>query len=422
MARYGREIDNVRASLDWSFSSVGDVAIGVVLTVAYAPVWLDLSLVAECRERIERALNCLESDSNVNPSLTVQLHLSLVATLLDTMGSVERIKTVLAKALSAAERLGEVGATLQSLFALCLLYQHSGECREAQSTAERFERLALQIGDPALAPIAYRLSGNALHYGGKQREAQRFFERMLDAYTAPNHQRHTIWSSFDLCLLGQAALARVLWPRGFVDQGVSRAQASFEEAQAMHHKPTLCWVIHYGAFPFALIMRDFVAAGRAMAMLRDAATSPREPFWTTLAHCMEGKLLIRRGEFGSGSALLRAASDTCERTGWTICYPEFLGALAEGLAGLGQFTEAIATLAAAVRGCQRVFGFSFPQCWTRRSFGDCGASIVLKYFQPVILLSLPARQPRMDTSSSTASSVANLAATCGAFRRAVASV
>jgi len=32
MARYGREIDNVRAALDWSFSPVGHVAIGVALT------------------------------------------------------------------------------------------------------------------------------------------------------------------------------------------------------------------------------------------------------------------------------------------------------------------------------------------------------------------------------------------------------
>jgi predicted ATPase/DNA-binding winged helix-turn-helix (wHTH) protein len=359
MARYGREIDNVRAALDWSFSSTGDVALGVVLTAGYAPVWLGMSLMVECRQRIERALNCLESESNVNPSLIVQLHISLVATLLDTMGSVERIKMVLVKALSAAERLGEVGAMLQSLFALCLLYQHSSECREAQSTAERFERLALQIGDQALAPIAYRLTGNALHYGGKQREAQRFFERMLDAYAAPKYQRHTIWSSFDLSLLGQAALARVLWLRGFVDQGVAQGQASFEGAQAANHKPTLCWVIHYGAFPFALIMRDFVAAERAMTMLREVATGPSEPFWPMLAQCLEGKLLIRRGEFGSGSTLLRAALDMCERTGWTICYPEFLGALAEGLNGLGQFTEALAiidgALASANRGGERWF-------------------------------------------------------------------
>jgi predicted ATPase/DNA-binding winged helix-turn-helix (wHTH) protein len=32
MERYGREIDNVRAALDWSFSPAGDAAIGVVLT------------------------------------------------------------------------------------------------------------------------------------------------------------------------------------------------------------------------------------------------------------------------------------------------------------------------------------------------------------------------------------------------------
>jgi predicted ATPase len=32
MARYGREIDNVRGALDWSFSPVGDLSIGVVLT------------------------------------------------------------------------------------------------------------------------------------------------------------------------------------------------------------------------------------------------------------------------------------------------------------------------------------------------------------------------------------------------------
>ncbi len=63
-ARFGREIDNVRAALDWCVSSVGDATIGVALTVAYAPVWLDLSLVVECRERIERALACLDSDPN----------------------------------------------------------------------------------------------------------------------------------------------------------------------------------------------------------------------------------------------------------------------------------------------------------------------------------------------------------------------
>src|SRR6202035_3181992 len=75
--------------------------------------------------------------------------------------------------------------------------------------------------------------------------------------------------------------------------------------------------------------------------------------------CLEGKLLIKRGEFRTGSARLRTALDTCEKTGQTICYPEFLGALAEGLAGLGQSIEALATidraLATADRGGERWF-------------------------------------------------------------------
>src|SRR5580704_2313776 len=55
LARRVREIDNVRAVLDWSFSSAGDQAIGIDLTAAYSPVWRYRSLMSECRERCERA-------------------------------------------------------------------------------------------------------------------------------------------------------------------------------------------------------------------------------------------------------------------------------------------------------------------------------------------------------------------------------
>lgn len=62
LTRRVREIDDVRAAVDWSFSPPGDIAIGVDLTAAYAPVWLHLSLMQECRERCERALRELAPD------------------------------------------------------------------------------------------------------------------------------------------------------------------------------------------------------------------------------------------------------------------------------------------------------------------------------------------------------------------------
>jgi predicted ATPase/DNA-binding winged helix-turn-helix (wHTH) protein len=359
MARYGREIGNVRASLDWCFSSVGDAATGVVLTAAYAPVWLGLYLVVECRERIERAVEYLESDSKMSTTLTVQLHVSLGIALIFSMGSVERIRVVLAKALEAAESLDDVSAMLEIHFALYGVYHNCGECRGAQAAAERFSLVALRTGDPALASMACRLIGNCLHYGGNQRAAQQSFERMLDVYVAPEDQRHAIWFSYDQRAMGQARLAQVLWLRGFVDQAVTQARASLAEAQAAGHKPTLCWVLHYGTYPVALMTGDLDAAGQAVAMLTDLATRISAPIWKILAQCLEGKLLIARGEYGTGSALLRTTLDTCEKTRHTICYPEFLGALAEGLAGLGRLTEALATvdraLASANRGGERWF-------------------------------------------------------------------
>jgi predicted ATPase len=55
---YRRKLDNVRAALDWAFSDNGDPTIGSALTVAAVPLWTELSLMDECRRRVETALSC----------------------------------------------------------------------------------------------------------------------------------------------------------------------------------------------------------------------------------------------------------------------------------------------------------------------------------------------------------------------------
>jgi predicted ATPase len=81
-----------------------------------------------------------------------------------------------------------------------------------------------------------------------------------------------------------------------------------------------------------------------------------------LGQCLRGKLLVIRGDFAQGAALLRTELEFCERTGWPIWYPEFMGAMAEGLAGLGQIAEAHAAvdkgLASANHGGER---FYYPE-------------------------------------------------------------
>jgi predicted ATPase len=61
LATYARHIDNVRSALDWAFSSNGDPQVGVTLTIAAVPLWVQLSLLDECHDRVERALASLDA-------------------------------------------------------------------------------------------------------------------------------------------------------------------------------------------------------------------------------------------------------------------------------------------------------------------------------------------------------------------------
>ena len=65
LADYGPRIDNVRAALDWAFSPGGDASIGVALTAAAVPLWVHLSLLEECRGRVERALAAVAAESGL---------------------------------------------------------------------------------------------------------------------------------------------------------------------------------------------------------------------------------------------------------------------------------------------------------------------------------------------------------------------
>jgi predicted ATPase len=161
------------------------------------------------------------------------------------------------------------------------------------------------------------------------------------------------WVHYDQPVQTRAMLARVLWLRGLVTQATVQARMSIETGQAGDNKFALCWALCLAVCPITLMTGDLVGAERAVAMLSDLAERHNWTLWKIVGRCLKGWLLVTRGDCATGSDLLRMGLETCERTGWTICYPEFLGALAEGLAGVGQITEAIAAVDRALARVER---------------------------------------------------------------------
>jgi predicted ATPase/DNA-binding winged helix-turn-helix (wHTH) protein len=344
LARFGREIDNVRAALDWSFSATGDAAIGVILTAACAPVWLHLLLVVECRERAERALNILSPDFNLIAPLERRLHIALGLALTHTMGPVEKTRTILARARQLAESVDDVEAELRMLWAQWSMENILGEYRATQSTAQRFSEVAQRTGDDAFILLAEHFVGTALLFDGKPRQARDRLERVVEHYVPPASGRHKILFHHDQRVLARARLARVLCVQGYSDQAKEQARISLEEAEAADPGFTLGWVLHHAVCPIALLTGDLAIADSGVATMKDVATRLDAALWRILGSYWEGKALVERRKFARGSALLRTVLDTCDQTGWHICNAEFLGVLARGLVGLGRFDAALVTI------------------------------------------------------------------------------
>jgi len=81
LADYGRQIDDLRAALDWAFSPGGDASIGVSLTAAAVPLWMHVSLLDECRGRAEQALAALAAGGDRDARREMNLYAAMGASL-----------------------------------------------------------------------------------------------------------------------------------------------------------------------------------------------------------------------------------------------------------------------------------------------------------------------------------------------------
>jgi predicted ATPase len=353
LEEYRHCIDNVRTALDWAFSPSGDASIGVALTAASVPLWFQLSLILECRGRVERSLASLEPKSSLDARREMQLYAALGASLIQIKGHVSETGAAWTNALRCAERLGETDYQLRALWGLWSYRLSRGEHRAAQTLAQRFSSLAANTAEPADRLIGARLVGVSLHYLGEQTEARRHLERMLSHYVAPVYRPHAIRFQYDQRVIARATLAWILWLQGFPDQAMHTAKRNVEEARASDHALSLCYALAEAACPLALFVGDLATADGLVAMLLDRSAKHALSLAHACGRYLEGVLRIKRGDAVTGLQLLRAALDELGETRFVLRYTAFLGALVEDLIGAGQVAQALVTIDEALARSER---------------------------------------------------------------------
>jgi predicted ATPase/DNA-binding winged helix-turn-helix (wHTH) protein len=342
--RYHREIDNVRAALDWCFSPGGDVPIGIAITAAFLPVWLQSALIAECRRRTEIALEHLGDAPHGDERLRMLLQIGHGITLNHTGGRREEAATVLTEGLRIAEALGDTISQMYALWGLWVTHGYKGKYRATEPVAEQFSRLAAAAADPARGYLADRLMGTTMFYRGSQPKAHAHLDRVADQYRRSLERSRAAWFGYDLSDFAQSTLARVLCLQGFLDQARNLAQSCVDRVQSASQKVGLCYALVEAACPVAFMINDMDAATKHVTLLTEAATALDLTYWKTMARCWEGVLLVRQGDYEAGIGALRVSLAACDEAGGTSLYAGFLRVIAQGLAGLGRTDEARLTL------------------------------------------------------------------------------
>lgn len=330
---YGRGVDDVRSALNWAFSSDGDATVGVALTIASVPLWLELSLLHECRAHVERALESHARRPAHSARDALKLRLAHGMVLPHATRSLPGDESTLAETLALAEELDDREAQLQALYQWSAYCLYLGKFRQSLALADRHRAFAESSGLPHFSLVGRMMAGNALQYLGDHVGAFHHIDSVVNQPEPPQR------SLYAYRLMSQHVYSNLLWIRGFQDQAFVSAQQALADAHKTSNSLVIINILVHAICPIALYVGDLREAEGAVTALLDYSAKSGLNTWNALGRCFQGRLLLTQGNL-AGLQILRTALDSLREAGFVLRYAISLGALAEGLTTAGRFAEA----------------------------------------------------------------------------------
>jgi predicted ATPase/DNA-binding winged helix-turn-helix (wHTH) protein len=335
-AAYGWQIDNVRAAIGWTFAPDGDALLGVALTTAAIPLWMQLSLLEELRSWASRAIASIAAMPSQDMRLEMKLQTALGNALSIIGGAVAEIEATWIRTLHLAERLGDADHQLRALYGLWSLKD-----RDCVAIARQFLAAASTPADKLLGEDMIAMSS---HWLGDLVTPRRHFERVLAQGSASETGRRVIHFQLNRQSLARTFLARILWLMGSPEQAIHTAQRVLDDARAEDHLVLFCHAAGYAGCPIALWVGDLQLAERTIALLLEYGTRHGLAVYRAYGNAYRGMLLVRQGDLADGLRLLREGFDSFwpAFVGYRVLM--FLGELAEALGHDGRPAEGLATV------------------------------------------------------------------------------
>ena len=343
--RYRREIDNLRAALNWAFSAAGDIGLRVELAAAATDFWSAVSLLAEGGEWTAKALTNLGASAGTRYEMV--LRCSLGMTLIYTKGMIAAAREMLSRALALARELADFSYQQRAFHGLWLFSARSMAIKEALAYARQYEGVA-RGRDPHSQATADWLIGHTQLYLAEYREAVVRLRRAIDRYPIENRDRDMIRFVNDLRASAFGHLSVGLFSLGLLDAASRVAANAVEEARATNQPIVLCIALAWESALF-LKLGDLETAARYGEELIDHAYKHTLRPFHAAGLCVRGSLAAKRGDPESGIDPLRSGLVGMQQANYLLFYPLFRAELAAALGAIGRVDESLAEIDGAMR-------------------------------------------------------------------------
>lgn len=296
-------LDEVRTALDWAYKLDVENDLPILLTLAAERLWLELSLIATCIQRMSQALDRLPKKDSHRAKLRMRVLTGLAAADVYTY-SRELGPDLFEEALTLAERFEDRRYQLRAHWGLLQYYLVNRRPREALKYARRFQAVASDRPEDSAIHLAEHFLGFAHLNGGELASARKHFERFLDEYTT-RPRDHALSFGYDKRVTGRCGFAVTLWFQGLPDRALLEAEQALEDAERLQHPASIYYALGPGTCFVALFARNLPAARRHLQKLDSAVV--HYPSWEMLARAYRGMLAGQEGNISLARRLLAEA-------------------------------------------------------------------------------------------------------------------
>ena len=339
--KFGLHVSNVRAALEWCFSNLGDVELGIDLAANASRVLLDVSMLRECLRWCDIALTHVDKKEPF--SITgLMLQESSALCRMYTMANDNTVGEAITRALDMAEALGERESELQLLAGYNLFLTRRADYLGALQAAERFAALAQASQNPVETVASDWMLGSTHNLIGHQHLGHELLERG-NARAEELGIGKVYYFGFDNRSRGAIGRVWTSWLRGTPEKALHLAKQVLDASVAQSHPVSLCITYLYTA-TVVLWLRELEWADGLIETLIEVASKHQLKPYRTGGMALKGELLLARGLTEEGVALIKAVLEPLRAEQLNIMLVPTLRAYAEGLARLGAVEEAERTI------------------------------------------------------------------------------